>query len=381
LKKLILVLTVLVVIAGVILLPGCTTKETTSAAPSTTTSIPAVTTTTQPSTSAPVVTTTTSLPTTRTITYYDGETVTVPYTITKVGSGWNAQNSIIAMLGFGDNIVATTDIIKASPNFAKFVPSIANAVICFNSNGDLNIESTVKADPDVAFIMKSGTAGAKFDALVPLGIPVVKLKDSSLQNLIDRTLITGQILGDAAYKKAQAYVEYYNNNVKLVQDRLKNVPQAQRVTVYLSSGKVLSTSGRPSLNQDWMDMAGVINVAENWTLAAASGDNANVEEIVASDPQVIICMNSADAKTILADPAWATIQAVKDGKVYTNPKGMFWWCRETTEEALQFLWVAKTVYPDAFKDIDMAKETKTFYKTFYGYDLTDDDVQLFLNPK
>jgi iron complex transport system substrate-binding protein len=216
-----------------------------------------------------------------------------------------------------------------------------------------------------------------------MGIAVVKLKDSSLQNLIDRTLITGQILGDAAYAKAQAYVEYYNNNVKRVQERLAKVPQAQRVTAYLSSGRVLSTSGRPSLNQDWMDMGGVTNVAENWDFSglAAGGDNANLEEIIASNPDVIICMNSKDAQTILADPGWAVINAVKNNKVYVNPKGMFWWCRETTEEALQFLWVAKTMYPDAFSDIDMKYETKYFYKTFYGYDLTDEDVALFLNPK
>jgi iron complex transport system substrate-binding protein len=371
-KKIVTLLTALIILASVFLLPGCSSG---------TTSTPAATATAAATTQATTIAA--PPPTTRTITYYDGETITVPYIITRVASGWNAQNSIIAMLGFGDKIVATTDIIKASPIFAKFCPSITNAVICFNSNGDLNIESTVQADPDIAFIMRSGTAGSKFDVLVPMGIPVIKLKDSSLQNLIDRTLITGQILGDEAYAKAKAYVDYYNNNEKRVQERLAKVPQGQRLRVYMSSGKVLSTSGRPSLNQDWMNMGGIINVAEEWDLAAmaAGGNNANLETIIASDPDAIICMNAADAKAILADPAWAVIRAVKNGKVYVNPKGMFWWCRETTEEALQFMWVAKTMYPEAFTDIDMAYETKYFYKTFYGYDLTDEDAQLFLNPQ
>jgi iron complex transport system substrate-binding protein len=321
--------------------------------------------------------------TTRTITYYDGETITVPSKITKIASGWNAQNSIIAMLGYGDKIVATTDIIKASPIFAKFVPSISNAVMCFTTSGEVNTESIVQADPDVAFIMRSGTTGAKFKILETMGIPVAMLKDSSLQNLIDRTLITGQILGDDAYKKAQDYVKYYNNNVKRVEERLAKVPESEKVRVYLSSGRVLTTSNRPSLNQDWMDKAGVINVAEEWDLPAMAqgNDNANLEEIIASNPDVIICMNAADAQTIKSDPGWAVIKAVKDGKVYVNPKGMFYWCRETTEEALESLWVAKTVYPEYFTDIDMAKETKNFYKTFYGYDLTEEDIELFLNPK
>lgn len=51
-------------------------------------------------------------------------------------------------------------------------------------------------------------------------------------------------------------------------------------------------------------------------------------------------------------------------RVYVNPKGMFWWCRETSEEALQFLWLAKTLYPQRFADVDMRKETRRFYQDF-----------------
>jgi iron complex transport system substrate-binding protein len=92
-------------------------------------------------------------------------------------------------------------------------------------------------------------------------------------------------------------------------------------------------------------------------------------------------MNAADVAAIQNNPAWKGIHAVKNGKIYVNPQGMFFWCRETTEEALQFLWVATTIYPDYFRDIDMANETRSFYKNFYKYNLSDEDVRLFLNPK
>lgn len=329
-------------------------------------------------TTTPAITAAT--PITRTITYYDGQKITVPNIITRVASGWNAQNSIIAMLGYGDKIVATTDIIKASPIFAKFVPSITNAVVCFTSSGELNIESITQSKPDVVFIM-TGNTGDQFKRLEEMGMPVAYLKPNSLQNLIDRTIITGQILGEDAYQRALKYVEYFNNNVKRVDQRVSSIPPEQRVKIYHCLSGPLSTSNAPSLNQDWMDRAGVINVARDWKLAASqTGTTATLEEVVGSNPDVIVCMNAKDAQTIKADPAWANIKAVKEGKVYVNPKGMFWWCRETTEEAMQFLWLAKTVYPDYFKDIDMAQETKYFYTNFYGFDLTDADVQLFLNP-
>jgi ABC-type Fe3+-hydroxamate transport system substrate-binding protein len=93
--------------------------------------------------------------TTRTITYYKDKTITVPFKINRVASGWPAQNSIIAMLGYGDKIVATVEMIRTSPIFRKFVPSIKDAVVCFSSSGELNIEGLLNAKPDVAFISDS----------------------------------------------------------------------------------------------------------------------------------------------------------------------------------------------------------------------------------
>ena len=332
----------------------------------------------------PVENSSAAVSTARTIIYYNDKTITVPHKITRVASGWPAQNSVIAMLGYGDKIVATYDMIKASPIFAKFVPGIRNAVVSFTSSGELNIESLVQAKPDVVFGIEAGTTSGQFRRLEDMGIPVAYLKGNSLPNLVDRAVITGQILGDDAHRRALHYVNYYAENVRRVGRRVAKIPPTQRIKVYHSIGNPLMTHGSPSLVQDWMAVAGVINIARDWNLInprTSGRANTNLEQIIAGNPAAIVCMYAADAQTIKTDARWSAIRAVRDGKVYVNPKGMFWWCRETTEEALQFLWLAKTVYPEYFKDIDMAEETKHFYKTFYGFDLSDEDVQLFLYPK
>jgi iron complex transport system substrate-binding protein len=130
-----------------------------------------------------------------------------------------------------------------------------------------------------------------------------------------------------------------------------------------------------------MDLGGAINIAEDWfgEMPYRSG-TASLEDVVAANPDVIIAMRARDADDIRSNPQWRNIKAVRDGRVYANPRGLFWWCRETSEEALQFLWVAKTLYPDAFADIDMTAETRHFYRTFYRIELTDDEVKEFLNP-
>jgi len=317
---------------------------------------------------------------TRTIVYYGNQRITVPAKIDRIAVGWPAQNSIVAMLGYGDKIVATMDMIKANPTFGKFMPSIKKAVVCFLPSGEINSEGLLTARPEIAFL----SSAADGQRLKAMGIPVASLKSNSMNNLIERTVITGRILGDDAHLRALQYVRYYNDNVRKVVERISRIPHSQRLTVYHTIGSSLSTAGSPSLVQDWMDLAGAVNVAKNWNVipVRSSGQsNTNLEQVIAANPAVIVCMNAADAKTIKTDPRWMSIRAVKEGRVYVNPKGMFFWCRETSEEALQFLWLAKNLYPNYLRDIDMVAETKYFYKTFYGYNLTDHDVQMFLNPQ
>jgi iron complex transport system substrate-binding protein len=280
------------------------------------------------------------------------------------------------MLGYGDRIVATTATIKSIPLFKRFVPSISRAVYCFGSN-EFNQEELLKATPEVLFIPE-GSYG-KFEHLNAMGITVVSFKSNSLRAIVDRTVITGEVLGPDAHQKALRYQEYFNGNVERVRKVVAGIPREKRVRLYHSMGNPLSTAGKNSLVQDWMDMAGAINVAENWFVGAKAG-TVSPEQIISSDPDAILVMNASAADEIRKDVKWATVKAVRNNRIYVNPRGMFWWCRETSEEALQFLWLAKTLYPDYFQSIDMKKETKYFYKTFYGYDLTESEIHSILNP-
>jgi len=40
--------------------------------------------------------------------------------------------------------------------------------------------------------------------------------------------------------------------------------------------------------------------------------------------------------------------------------------------------VAKTIHPELFQDLDMIKEIKKYYSKFYRYDLTDEEANRIL---
>lgn len=318
---------------------------------------------------------------TRTIRYYGDRQVTVPEQITRVASAWEAQNSIITMLGFGARIVASTRFARDMPAFRQLVPGIEHVPLASAGNGDLNVEELIRLRPQVLFL-SSPPAPAQAAQLQRAGIAVAAFRANALPALVERTQITGDILGGEAVERARRYKAYFDANVERVRRALADVDPARRVSVYHAVGSPLSTSGRPSLNQDWMDLAGVRNVAEHWIeLGGSASAQVSIEQVITADPDLIVAMRAGDAEAIRTDPRWGQLRAVRNGRVHANPRGLFWWCRETSEAALQFLWLARLAYPEQMKDVDMHDEARRFYRSFYDHAFSDAEIDEFLHPQ
>ncbi|MEQ4923181.1 ABC transporter substrate-binding protein [Proteus hauseri] len=317
----------------------------------------------------------------RTIYFYQNESVTVPDEPEKVATSWNAHNAILAMLGAGDKIVSTTDLVKTIPFFTEIVPAIKTASISSKGNNDtLNIETLIVSQPEI-FFATGKLSDSQSIALENAGIAVVTLKSGSMDALLERTLITGEILGNKSHLQAQDYLSYFERNKTLVSNAVSDIAKRAPMKVYHAFGAPLRTSGSPSLNHDWITLAGGVNVAEHWfdNVPSRAGEVA-LEQIIHADPDVIVTMYAKDAEAIRNDPQWQSITAVREGRVYTNPKGLFWWCRETTEEALQFVWLATLLYPEHTQQIDITNETKQFYQTFFNIKLNDEQLRFILTP-
>jgi iron complex transport system substrate-binding protein len=282
------------------------------------------------------------------------------------------------MLGHGPHIVATTRTARDMPAFRKLIPGIQDLPLA-GAGGSLNVEELMRLRPQVLFLSQR-LAPAQERQLRNAGIAVASFRANSVAALRERVSITADILGPDARERAARYQAYFDANNQRVKQALARVGAAQRVSVYHAVGSPLSTSGRPSLNQDWMDLAHVRNVAEDWFGTARASGEVTVEQVMAADPDVIVAMRASDARHIRTDARWRRLRAVREGRVYANPRGMFWWGRETSEVALQPLWLAKMAYPKQMAGVDMREETRRFYRTFYGYEPGDAELAEFLQP-
>ena len=86
------------------------------------------------------------------------------------------------------------------------------------------------------------------------------------------------------------------------------------------------------------------------------------------NPQVIFVQNRYPqvVDTILADSLWQNIDAVKNKRVYLMPEYAKAWGYPMPEAlAIGELWMAKKLYPDLFKDIDMQQQADKYYLEFY----------------
>lgn len=313
----------------------------------------------------------------RTVTDQAGTTVQIPAKVERVANLWHANNQVVLALGAGDKLVATTNVIKQNKWFATVYPRIAEVTAPF-SGDDLQVEELIKLRPDVVL----SSNDAQIQAARNAGLPAVKVTFQTFEGLRETVRLTAEVLGGDAPARAKKYEAYLDKNIATVDAKLKGLADADRPSILHIAGAtdLLTVDGRKSMIDEWINLSGGRNALE----VDGNLTQVTMETIVKSDPDTIIIgsTSSEEALALLRkDPAFAQLRAVKEGKVYGNPRGTFAWDRYSAEEALQVLWVAQLLHPDTFKDLDMVAETRAFYKEFLDYDLTADQATLILAGK
>lgn len=315
--------------------------------------------------------------TTTTITDLKGDQVEVPTKINTIADLWHAHNQVVLMLGAGDKLVGTTENFKKGAWVQVVYPRIndVETLVTGSGAGEVNYEEALSLQPDVVFTSdEEVTANARKQ-----GLTTVNVMFQDYEGLRNDVALTAQILGSEAQDIAKEWEKMLDENIDLVAKRMKDVADADKTKVlHIVNGKDYKmVDGRGTIVDEWIKLAGGVNAIEQ------NGNRIEIteEEIIGANPDVIIIGSGTpdQVEALKADSAWTGVKAVQDGAVYANPSGVFPWDRYSGEEALQVLWAAKALNPDTFSDIDMVKEVKKFYDLFYGFAMTDDQVQMMLS--
>ena len=188
-------------------------------------------------------------------------------------------------------------------------------------------------------------------------------------------------------ENAEKYCSYLVDTFAMIENRIASLGDGKKVKVLTAmtsfdSSKPLGTYGGDSYMNEWIELAGCENVA--FSIQNPKGRDSYVdltmEQMLAFDPDIVL-IDSGTPSVLTDDPVWQQMTAVKEGKVYRIPAGMFIWNRPCAEGAAQFpIWLAMTAYPELFPDMTPESEVKRFFREIFNYELSDEDANKVLNP-
>ncbi len=254
-----------------------------------------------------------------------------------------------------------------------------------------NTEEIAKADPDVIFCFWSTDSdGVEMAGAIEgqTGIPVI-LMDYDINSSDEVYRLLGEYLD--VREEAELLSRYCRRTLDSLSEKLSSVPDGKRVKIFISQGRGgLQTDPVGSIHiQDVIDFLGLINVAD---LPGSEGKgmgmpSVSLEQIAYWNPDVVLIneynMNDSLKSDlhggILSSPQWSEIGAVQSGQVYDIPQSPFSWLGKppSAVRVLGAVWLADLLYPD-YMDIDIRSEIKNFYKVFYRYTLTEQEIDRIL---
>jgi len=309
----------------------------------------------------------------------DGTEVEIPYTITKAAPliGAFAQMTEMLTAGGGKIVAAATNNISDyfKQVFPDYVQSNPND---YNSS---SVEELIAAGAQVCYGPTSIFSEDQLAQLAEAGIAYVPIDNiKTVEGMSNAFLIIGEILGEDEYARAQEFVDYYQGNISLCKERTADVADKVTFMSLFYSADAYTTINGGDICNEYAEAAGAINVAKDYTPDAGSNSlTVDAEQIVVWNPQFIMASNQAGKEAILADPALATVDAVKNGNVQVCPYGVYLWSVRSGEGSMLSLWLGTQLYPDLFRDVDMENVVKEFFNNWYSYDISEEEIQNTLN--
>ena len=237
-----------------------------------------------------------------TVTDDAGRTVTVAQTPHRIISLAPSITEDLFALGLGGKVVGDT-------TYDNYPPAAVN-ITKVGGFSSPSIEKIVSLNPDIVFA-SSLENNTLLSTLSGYGIPTVVINPTSLTGILNDLSLIGKVTGSTGNSSALVA----NLTQKMTANSI-SVASHPRV-LYLVWYDPIMSAGADTFEGDIIAHAGGINVAQ---LANVSGyGTMSKESIVALNPSVIIAnsaMNSTAVQQVKSDPALATVDAVKNGKIY-----------------------------------------------------------------
>jgi iron complex transport system substrate-binding protein len=284
---------------------------------------------------------------------------------------------LLQILGIQDKVVGFRDRYRKEQ---RRFPIMSQATDVGDGN-DPNIEATLNVNPDVIIVYWAGKSAVKelYAGKIPDRIKVLRMVGNRAANRDTPVPEVITMLGYLLNRRDQAvhYIEWHDNIVNLVVERVSKIPENERVRVWIDTAGYATapkgpTTARMSIGRghnlhDVLELAGGINIGVGHIPLSHGGQeygDLELEFILSQNPDVIIGRGGpnpyeTDDDGPLKDyyeelknlPGFGKVKAVQDDRVYIMTNGYALTPNYPSALAAMVKWF----YPDHFSDLDPMK--------------------------
>lgn len=314
-----------------------------------------------------------------------GKEIEIKLPVEKVISLNRQTSEALKILQVDDKVVATGDnTIKNNPylGFDK-LPDVGQV-------GKVNIEEILKLKPDIVFAHTNRNKNILEEKLEPAGIKVIRIDNYLPETMDEEIKLLGKIFDKE--KRVGEFLSWKENLEKLTSERIKDIPESDKKSVLALSVGFLNSNGGyrvfPSKSKN-----GKVGVGEGYATILAGGKDAandlqwnpeeksttilvNEEYVLKKDPQIVTLHGTwlggykeennkkfeEVINNIMNISSLKKLSAGKNNEIYVFHTDML----GANKRPIGVLQLAKNLYSEKFKDIDVEAYAKEYFNKWLG---------------
>lgn len=246
----------------------------------------------------------------------------------------------------GGEVVGRPDSKTKMPEYAKNATSIGKVF-------QVDVEKVLSCTPDLVIVNK-GMNEKLVSTMEANNIPVMVVEMKSYEDVKRELALFAQVTGEK--EKGEAVIAQMDGKIEEVKTKIPK--EKRRVAILHSTNQGLSVQLEGSIAGSVTKLLGWENVASGMTPMEKNPDAApySLEILVEQNPEILFVTSMGKieeikknmGETIEENPAWQTVPAIRDGRLYYLPQDLFLLSPGIEyPEAVEMM--AKLVYPDAFQ--------------------------------
>lgn len=274
------------------------------------------------------------------------------------------------MLGQGHKVIGIPAEVYIQPllfnAYSKIDKRIANKQLATPSQGAnaTNIESLVSLKPDLVIVVSGQTQ--TIELLRQFGIAVYVMESGTYQQVKEELSEIAILSG--AEQRAQDILSFSDEIVAEVAAKTARQPNKQSIYYAWSGGRIFSTSGRKSITNDFIELAGAHNIVQT----DANQPNVNPETLIEWNPDNIVLWNT-NPKLIYERKELQGLSAVQNRKVF-NLSPAFIYNPHTIKIIITAIYLNHSIYPEQ-SDLPVSALQQRILTKLYGEQLAKALVQ------